>query len=143
MMRITTAILVLAATWSGAVTADDARCETQNMAGRWLFATDVGHQMLLPGGDITAIGTMNIDREGTVGGKFDATVQDWMFLPGNDYFGTIVVGSDCTGTLTFETSQGTARTDSIIVISHKTFRGMSQDPNNLWTYRAHRIPERD
>ena len=143
MMRISTAIFVLAATWSGAAAADDARCDTQNMAGRWLFATDVGHQMLLPGGDITAIGTMNIDRAGNLSGKFDATVQDWMFLPNNDYFGTIVVGSDCTGTLTFETSQGTARTDSIIVISHKAFRGMSQDPNNLWTYRAHRIPGRD
>ena len=82
-MRISTAIFVLAAAWSGTATADDARCDTQNMAGRWLFATDVGHQMLLPGGDITAIGTMNIDRAGNLSGKFDATVQDWMFLPNN------------------------------------------------------------
>jgi hypothetical protein len=139
-MRISTAIVVLALAWSGAAAADDdARCDTKSMSGRWLFATDVGHQMLLPGGDITAIGTMNISRDGELRGKFDATVQDWMFLPGNDYFGSIVVGPDCTGTLTFETSQGTSRTDSIVVVSRKAFWAMSQDPNNLWTYRARRI----
>lgn len=34
---------------------------------------------------------------------------------------------------------GTARTDSIAVVERDLFWGMSQDPNNLWTYRAKKI----
>lgn len=65
--------LVIGLQFSAAAAAStDGECTTRMLAGRWLFATDVGHQMLLPGGDITAIGTMNIDRAGNLNGKFDA-----------------------------------------------------------------------
>ena len=46
MMRISTAIFVLAAAWSGAATADNARCDTQNMAGRWLFDPITNHWLV-------------------------------------------------------------------------------------------------
>jgi hypothetical protein len=114
-------------------------CSTRAVAGRWLFATDVGHQSLGPGGDITAIGTLNIDSQGNISGTFDVTVQDAAFRPGNTYEGTIVVNSDCTGTMMFQTSTGSIRTDSIAVVSRGEFWGMSQDTRNLWTYRARRV----
>jgi hypothetical protein len=49
------------------------------------------------------------------------------------------VNPDCTGTLTFTTSRGTTRTDSIIVLSGGYVRGMSQDPVFLWTYDMRRL----
>lgn len=119
------------------------KCSTRMVAGKWVFATSIGRQMLgapfPPGKDITAIGTMNIERNGSLSGKFDATVQDTFFLPDNTYSGAVVVNEDCTGTLTFVTSQGTVRTDSIVVVSRKELIGMSQDPLNLWTYQVRRI----
>ena len=121
----------------------DQGCSTRVLAGKWVFATAIGHQALggpfPPGKDITAIGTMNIDRNGVLEGTFDATVQDTFFLPGNSYTGSLVVLPDCTGTLTFITSQGTARTDSIVVVNGSELIGMSQDPANLWTYQARRL----
>ena len=101
----------------------NADCRTSKMAGRWLFATDIGHQMLLPGGNITALGTMRIDRRGNLSGVFDATVQDWMHLPAVKYTGKLTVRRDCTGTLRFVTEAGTERTDSIAVVEHGTFPG--------------------
>ena len=37
-------------------------CSARMLAGRWMFATDVGKQTFFPGGDITAIGTFRVDR---------------------------------------------------------------------------------
>jgi hypothetical protein len=66
-------------------------------------------------------------------------VAGFVFLPGNGYFGSVTVNTNCTGTLTFETTDGTIRTDSIAVISRDEIWGMSQDPYNLWTYKMRRI----
>lgn len=121
----------------------DHGCSTRELAGKWVFATAIGRQMLgapfPPDKDITAIGTMNVNRDGSLEGVFDATVQDTFFLPDNSYTGSLVVNRDCTGTLTFITSQGTSRTDSIVVVDNFELLGMSQDPANLWTYQARRI----
>lgn len=119
----------------------DGPCSTRAIVGSWVFATAIGRQMLgFPEGkDITAIGTMNISRDGSVSGEFDATVQDTIFLPDNTYSGTVSVNRDCTGTLTFVTSTGTMRTDSIVVVDRDEILGMSQDPLNLWTYQVRRI----
>ena len=121
-------------------TAHDSRhqCSTRTLAGRWLFATEVG-QFPAFGGDITAMGTMSIARDGTLSGTFDATVATVTFLPNVTYTGSVTLGGDCRGTLQFVTSEGIARTDSIVVPSPYEFWGMSQDPGNLWTYRARRI----
>lgn len=118
-------------------------CRTKNLAGRWLFATGIGHQQTgppaPPPGDITAIGTMNIDRQGELEGTFDVTFEGAGFLPGILYAGSATLDEDCTGTLTFVTSSGSERTDSIALVEHDLIWGMSQDPNNLWTYRVKRI----
>lgn len=113
-------------------------CSVEGLAGRWLFATEVG-QFPDFGGDITALGTLNIHHSGRVEGRFDATVALVGFLPNNTYDGSIVVNPDCTGTLTFKTSESTERTDSIAVVSPHELWGMSQVPANLWTYRARKI----
>ena len=55
------------------------------------------------------------------------------------FTGSVVVNSNCTGTLTFVTSAGTMRTDSIIVLGPGRVRGMSQDVRNLWTYDMRRM----
>lgn len=116
------------------------------MAGPWLFATDVGDAAPgllgegVPGRAITALGTLNIDLAGGVAGFFDVTVEELVFNANVPFFGTITVDPDCTGTLMFETAAGTSRTDSIAVIGPGELRGMSQDPENIWTYRAWRIP---
>ena len=47
--------------------------------------------------------------------------------------------SDCTGTVSFATSVGSVRTDSIVVVNRREILGMSQDPANLWTYQVRRI----
>ena len=124
----------------------DQLCTTRAVAGSWVFATGVGHQMLgdpfPPGKDITAIGTMNIDKFGNVSGTFDATVQDFAALADIPYTGSVEVNADCTGTLQFVTGTGTARTDSIGVVGRNEILGMSQDPNNLWTYQVRRVGNR-
>ena len=119
----------------------DGFCSTQNLAGNWLFFTEVGHTEL-GGPDITALGTMNIDKEGNVNGTFDVTVANVISLPEIGYDGTVTVDSDCIGTLVFETDLGAVRTDRIAVFSRDEFRGMSLEPDNQWTYWARRIPGR-
>jgi hypothetical protein len=115
-------------------------CSVRSLAGAWVFATEVGQQKLLPApGDITAIGTINIDETGNISGKFDFTVAEFGFFPNNVYTGTITVSKDCTGTVTFVTSAGTGRTDSIVVVSRSEMWSMSQDVMNLWTAKARRI----
>lgn len=114
-------------------------CSTRMLAGRWMFATDVGKQTFFPGGDITAIGTFRVDRAGNLKGVFDATVAYLKFLPGVEFWGAVTVNPDCTGTLSFTTKAGTTRTDSIIVLGGGHVRGMSQDISFLWTYDMRRL----
>lgn len=134
------ALLVGAPAW-----ADGGVCSTKMMAGRWVFATGIGHQALEgapPPADITAIGTMNIARDGTLEGVFNVTFEGAAHVAGIPYFGTIVVNPDCTGTVSFVTGAGSARSDSIVVLNRYQYWGMSEDPNNLWTYEARRLPGR-
>ena len=118
-------------------------CSVGQIAGQWVFATSIGRQMLgvpfPPEKDITAIGTMNIERDGTLSGTFDVTVQDTVFIPGIVYVGSVVLNPDCAGTVTFETSVGSVRSDSIVVVNRREILAMSQDPMNLWTYQIRRI----
>ena len=117
-------------------------CSLRDVAGKWLFATGIGRQMLPgfpPDKDITALGTMNLSPDGTLSGRFDVTVQDSFFIPGIGYDGTITVNRDCTGTVTFVTEAGSARTDTIAVVGRGEIIGMSQDPANLWTYQVRRV----
>jgi len=116
-------------------------CSARMLAGRWMFATDVGKQTFFPGGDITAIGTFRVDRHGNLAGVFDATVAGWMHLSGVTFTGAFTVNPDCTGTLTFVTGNGRARTDSIVILGDR-IRGMSQDVQFLWTYEARRMNDR-
>ena len=124
------------------------KCSIRTIAGRWMFATEVGQIDLSLFGigmageavaDITAIGTMNIARNGNLSGEFDITVAQFAFLPDNEYSGSVTVNPDCRGTLTFVTSAGTMRTDSIAVLSQHEIWAMSQDTLNPWTYRVRRI----
>ena len=121
--------------------ADSADCSARMLAGRWMFATDVGKQTFFPGGDITALGTFRVDRFGKLKGAFDATVAGWMHLPGLTFTGAFTVNPDCTGTLTFVTGAGRTRTDTIVILGDE-IRGMSQDVQFLWTYEARRMEER-
>lgn len=116
-------------------------CSARMLAGRWMFATDVGKQTFFPGGDITAIGTFRVDRTGKLSGVFDATVAGWMFLPAVPFSGAFTVNPDCTGTLSFSTADGSARTDTIIILGDR-IRGMSQDVTFLWTYEIQRMDYR-
>lgn len=135
--------LALAVAPAGSAYADQQRCSTKSLAGQWIFATGIGHQSLggpFPAGkDITAIGILSFERDGAVSGRFDVTIEEFAFLPDNTVEGTIVVYPDCTGFLTFVTSAGTARTDSIAVVGPREVLGMTQDPNNLWTYQMRKI----
>lgn len=140
----TTTVLILGLVLAAPAMAGDGKdgsCSTRSLAGRWIFATDVG-QFPDFGGDITAIGTMNIDKKGNVSGEFDFTVAQVVFGPDITYEGSITVGADCTGTLHFVTSDGGERTDSIAVVGNGEMWGMSQDILNLWTYRARRISKK-
>lgn len=119
----------------------DGFCSTQNLAGSWLFFTEVGHTEY-GGPDITALGTMNIDKEGNLSGTFDVTVANVISLPEIGYSGSVTVDSDCIGTIMFVTDSGAARTDRIAVFSRDEFRGMSLIPDNMWTYWARRVPGR-
>lgn len=105
-----------------------------------MFFTGVGRQMLVPEeGDITAIGTFNITEDGALSGVFDVTFENFMHIPDIPYNGTFTVDDDCRGTATFVTGTGSSRTDSIVVVNGNEMQGMSQDTNNLWTYRMRRI----
>ncbi len=147
---IKTLLCVFLGVATGAEALADGPCSNRAIAGKWVFATGIGRQMLgapFPADkDITAIGTMNIAADGSLTGTFDATVQDTFFLPDLTYSGSVVINDDCTGTITFVTSAGSARTDSVVVVSPKEMLAMSQDPLNLWTYQVRRIsgaPGRD
>lgn len=122
------------------VGAQERPCNLDFVAGEWMFATDVGRQALVPSeGDITAIGVFDVAADGTLKGVFDVTFEDFMHVPDVPYDGTIAVGSDCRGTVTFVTGTGSMRTDSIVVVNANEMIGMSQDINNLWNYTMRRI----
>ena len=137
---------VLTFLFAGAPALADKRCNLRMIAGQWVFATEIGRQALgepfPPDKHLTAIGTMTIGRDGHVEGRYDATVQESMFLKDIPYTGTLTINEDCTGELTFETENGNARTDSIVVVSKSEILGMSRDPNNLWTYQVRRVAGR-
>lgn len=117
-------------------------CSVRDIAGKWLFATSIGRQMLPdlpPDKDMTALGTWNVKRDGSMSGKFDVTVQDSFFVPGVRYEGSVTINRDCTGTVTFVTELGSARTDTIAIVGRNEIIGMSQDPLNLWTYQVRRV----
>lgn len=144
------AVALISAILAGAASSADARgrnlCATEALAGKWMFATGIGRQMLgepfPPDEDITAIGTWNVDRYGNLEGVFDVTVENFAHLSDVSYTGSIVVNDDCRGTVEFVTSQGTSRMDSITVVSPWEILGMSRDPANLWTYQVRRLPRR-
>jgi len=136
---LTLALALLLGT--NAFAGDGPECSARMLAGRWMFATDVGKQTFFPGTDITALGTFRVDRFGKLKGAFDATVGGWMHLPGLTFTGEFTVNPDCTGTLTFVTSNGRTRTDSIVILDDRIF-GMSQDTQFLWTYQARRMDDR-
>ena len=144
---VTTAVVLIGLQISGPAFANygGPGCSTSMLAGRWAFATGIGHQALSDApapSDITAIGTMNIRRNGDVEGVFDVTFEGLAFSPSVPYAGTLTVNEDCTGTLSFVTGSGAMRTDSLFVLSRYEIWGMSQDPNNLWTYRVRRLSGR-
>lgn len=97
-VALTVALGLIGVVGTAPALADDksCSCSTQMLAGHWVFATEVGQQKLLPGGDITAIGTVNLDRDGNLSGKFDATVAEFAFLPDNTFTGSVTVNPDCT-----------------------------------------------
>ncbi len=119
--------------------ADGGPCSIKAIAGHWVFATGVGHSEVPVPQDITAIGTMNIAKDGSLSGTFDVTVQNTFFVPEILYAGSVTVNRDCRGTLTFITGIGTERIDSIVVVNRSEILGMSQDHLSLWTYQMRRI----
>lgn len=133
----------LALTTAGGPALAGDRCSVKSIAGNWIFATGVGRQEfgngIPPDKDVTAIGTMNIDRDGYMEGVFDLTIEGVAFIPGIAYSGSVIVNPDCTGSVSFVTSAGSMRTDSIAVLGRSEILGMSQDPLNLWTYQIRRI----
>ncbi len=141
MRTVLTALTLALLLGTNAFATDASECSARMLAGRWMFATDVGKQTFFPGGDITAIGTFRADRTGKFKGVFDATVAGWMFLPSVAFSGAFTVNPDCTGTVTFETENGSARTDTIIILGDR-IRGMSQDVTFLWTYEIQRMDHR-
>lgn len=149
-MKVLATVLVAGLLVPIAATADDDddkfRCSTRTIAGRWLFATGNG-ALLAPnppfsGETITALGTMNIDRQGNVTGTFDNTIAGFGSFEGNTYWGTVQVNADCTGRLHFTTSSGSMRTDSIAVLNRSEMWGMSLDETNPWTYTVRRVAGR-
>lgn len=150
MKLLATVLLASLLVPASALAAGDAdqpqRCSTRMVAGRWLFATGMGH-VLAPappfsGQGITAIGTMNIDRHGNVKGRFDNTIAGFGSFEHNLYWGTIEVNEDCTGRLHFTTSSGSMRTDSIAVLNDSEMWGMSLSETNPWTYTSRRVGRR-
>ncbi len=136
-------LVVIAALSSLACTSPAlAGCSLKDIAGKWVFATDVGRQLgenFPPGKDLTAIGTMNITRKGQLEGVFDITVQDTVFVPNVPYSGTVTLNKDCRGTISFTNAFGASRTDSIVFVNRNTMFGMSTDEFNLFNYQIRRI----
>ncbi len=122
-------------------------CSLRDVTGSWMFATGVG-QLFAPappfsGQAITAIGTMNIDAQGNLSGKFDNTIAGFGSFTNNTYNGTIEVNSDCTATVVFTTSEGRSRTDSMVIVEDGSeMLGMTRDKTLPWTATFKRIRSR-
>jgi len=120
--------------------AQERPCGLEHLVGEWVFATDVGRQALVPAeGDITAIGAFHVAADGVLSGIFDVTFEEFMHIPDIEYGGSISVGADCRGVVSFVTATGSMRTDSVVVVNSDLMIAMSRDTNNLWTYAMHRI----
>ena len=114
-------------------------CSVRDLAGKWVFYTDVGTDHQLGGVLITALGTMNIDYSGNVEGTFDVNAEQLFTFSGLEYFGEASINSNCMGTLVFQTNAPSERTDSILLINRHTIQGMSITDGVIWTYTAKRI----
>ena len=117
-------------------------CSTESMAGRWAFATDLGH-LVQPDGSVipaTAVGIFTLDKEGNFEGVFDVTLQGLAYVPDIGWWGTMQVGPDCRGTASFETASGSTRTDSFVLVSQWEALGMTQSPSEPWTYTMRKLP---
>jgi len=119
----------------------DRPCNIASIAGNWAFATGVEQQRLVPGqeGDLASVGIANIDKSGNVSGTFDRVIFQFGAFLDNTYTGSITVGADCRGTLTFVAGDGQMRTDSVVVLSQDEMRGLSRDTSNLGIYQIRRI----
>ena len=126
-------------------------CSTSDLAGKWVFYTDVGHDLPalnkpLPLGLITALGTMNINRAGELEGVFDFNAENFPYPIESrldlSFIGNATLNNDCRGRLTFVTSNGDARNDSFVLIGKKKIRAMSLRTDVIWTYTAERISKR-
>lgn len=120
-------------------------CSLKTIVGSWVFASEVGEFTDVvtgePLGKGTAMGTWNVDKEGNMTGKFDLNCAcgEPFVLQGVDYWGPVTVYPDCRGTVSFETSMGDTRTDSIVISeSGDEIRGMSLTEGTLWTYTLKR-----
>ena len=100
------------------------KCSIRTIAGKWVFATETGHMLSPVGGpgphgritDVTAMGTMNIDKAGNISGDFDISILGVAFIPDIPYTGLVTVNPDCTGSLNFSPASSTnTRTDSIVI----------------------------
>jgi hypothetical protein len=119
---------------------DSGDCSARQLAGRWMFATDISHRIDVPE-QFTAIGTFQVDRAGKLRGKFDLTLGGTVFLPAIGFFGQFTVNPDCTGTVFIQPDLGQTRTDSIVLLGDR-IRGMSQDINFLIVSDFERIGRR-
>ena len=120
----------------------DGPCSTRALAGHWVYASSVGQQVsdpLLPAIAVSSLGTINIDRQGNISGKFDFTVQGVGSFLDITYTGSVTVNPDCAGILYFLTSDGGERTDSIVVVDRNEMLGMSLDDQTVFTYQVRRI----
>ena len=138
---IRTLIALLACSLVAGPAFADKGCSVKKLAGKWVFATGIGQQNLgfpFSDGDITAIGTMNISKNGSLEGKFDAVEYQGLVGQEIPYWGSIVVNKDCTATIQFTTPLS-SRLDSIVIVNRREMIGMSRDPLNLWTYKVYRI----
>lgn len=116
-------------------------CSIATIAGKWMFATDIGN---FPG-DVhgTALGTLNIGRDGRWGGTFDYNGNDG-FFPGLTYEGSVTVNPDCTGIAKFHSSDGADVVQSIVIVrGGQEIWGAFQNPMVIWAFKAKRISEGD
>jgi hypothetical protein len=122
----------------------DGPCSAKAMVGRWVYASGVSQsQQALdpppPAVTLSSIGTINVDRFGNISGKYDLTVLGIVFMADVTYTGFLTVNPDCTGTLFYQASNGSMRTDSIVVVNRNEMLGMSRDPQTVFTYQVRRI----
>ena len=119
-------------------------CSIATIVGAWGFKTD---GFYLPSGalDGYAVGIFKIQPNGTMRGKYD-TEGPGGFIPGLVIEGSVVVNSDCTGTLTLQVVGANVTVTQSLVIAQngKKILGMMQDPTiDIGTFTAIRLDEDD